>query len=172
VKSVTYESPGNGFNEWLTPPKIIKTLGPFDTDPAASCSQAHESKPWATATTMYCKCDSGLDKKWKGRVWLNPPYDQAAQHWIKKLGDHGNGIALIGARVETNWFYSTVWEKADGIAFLHRRLKFRKSDGSINKEGSGRARFASVFVAFGLSNIESLKKLELPLILITKWRLT
>jgi hypothetical protein len=58
-----------GKDEWLTPPGLIRGLGEFDLDP---CSPI--KRPWNTAKHHYSIDDNGLQKKWFGRVWLNPPY--------------------------------------------------------------------------------------------------
>ena len=44
-----------GTDEWLTPPEIIKALGPFDLDP---CSPI--TRPWDTALKHYSILDMGL----------------------------------------------------------------------------------------------------------------
>lgn len=66
-----------GKDEWLTPPSILKALGDFDLDP---CSPIN--RPWDTAKKHYTIEDNGLNKKWEGRVWCNPPYGDEAEDWI------------------------------------------------------------------------------------------
>jgi hypothetical protein len=51
--------------------------------------------------------------------------------WLVRMAEHRNGIALVPARTETQWFRVGVWEAADGALFLHGRLKFHLVDGSI-----------------------------------------
>ena len=43
---------------------------------------------------------------------MNPPYGSETPKWLKKLSEHGNGIALIYARTETRMFFNYVWDKA------------------------------------------------------------
>lgn len=51
---------------------------------------------WQTAKIMYNKSDDGLTKEWAGRVWLNPPYSRPLiGQFVRKLAEHGNGIALL-----------------------------------------------------------------------------
>jgi len=45
----------NKTNEWLSPPEIVKVLGPFDLDP---CSPVY--RPWPTAREHYTIIDNGL----------------------------------------------------------------------------------------------------------------
>lgn len=90
---------------WLTPHHIINVLGEFDLDP---CS--HPTPPFRIATNTYSieHGQDGLLLDWQGRVWLNPPYSEWAK-WVKRLKDHGNGIALIFARTDTRAFFDHVW---------------------------------------------------------------
>lgn len=90
-----------------------------------------------------------------GQVWLNPPYGSELKHWIRKLAEHGNGIALVPARTEVeSWFWPFVWEKASAILFLRGRLYFHRPDGST----AGNAGHGSVLVAYGVENVMRLKK--------------
>lgn len=109
-------------DEWLTPPMIKLPLGRFDLDP---CSPI--DRPWDTADQHYTIEDDGLSKAWHGRVWLNPPFGREAIKWMRRMCDHGNGIALIPARTETAMFYETVWGHADGVLFLRKRPHFHVS---------------------------------------------
>jgi hypothetical protein len=91
-------------DEWLTPPEIIHALGLFSLDPCAPIN-----RPWDTAIQHYTITDNGLKLPWFGRVWLNPPFGREAVKWLRRLRDHGNGIALVPARTETAMFFETVW---------------------------------------------------------------
>jgi DNA N-6-adenine-methyltransferase (Dam) len=84
----------------ITPRWIIERLGPFDLDPAAA-----DPRPWSCAVTNYTERDDGLRQPWRGRVWLNPPFDRyAVGAWIRKLAKHGCGTTLLHARTEAEWF--------------------------------------------------------------------
>jgi hypothetical protein len=137
-------------DEWLTPPDFLNKLGEFDLDP---CSPIN--RKWNTAKHHYTIYDDGLKAKWVGRVWCNPPYGLQAAKWLRKLADHGNGIALIFARTETKMFFDYVWNKADALLFLEGRLYFYNSDGEKAKANAGAP---SVLVAYGENNVEALKK--------------
>ena len=112
---------------WLTPPYILKALGEFDLDPCA----APEPRPWPTASRHITLPTNGLQIEWHGRVWLNPPYGRATGTWLEKLANHGNGIALIFARTDTDMFFEQVWKRADAVAFLRGRLTFCDAAGRI-----------------------------------------
>ena len=141
-------------DEWLTPPEIVKDLGPFDLDPCAPIN-----RPWDTAKNHYTVDDNGLLQTWKGFVWCNPPYGKYTSRWLERLAMHGNGIALIFARTETDMFFRWVWNQATSILFIQGRLYFHHITGERSKSNSGAP---SILVAYGekadlkinVSNIE------------------
>jgi hypothetical protein len=140
-------------DEWLTPPEIIKALGEFTLDPCAPIV-----RPWETAEKHFTINDNGLEKEWKGRIWCNPPYGLEASKWLKKLTEHGNGIALIFARTETKMFFEWVWNNATAVKFIEGRLYFHHVDGSRAKANAGAP---SVLIAYGNENAETLKNCEI-----------
>jgi hypothetical protein len=137
-------------DEWLTPPEIVSSLGPFDLDP---CSPIN--RPWSTANNHFTVEDDGLSKEWNGRVWLNPPYGPETGKWLQKLAEYGNGIALIFARTETDMFHKWVWQKASALLFLRGRLHFYNVSGERSKFNAGGP---SVLVAYGDANAKRLKE--------------
>jgi hypothetical protein len=125
----------------LTPPHIIEALGPFDLDPCAAMGM-----PWRTAARMLTIEDDGLAADWGGHVWLNPPFDRyQVGRWIDKLAAHGDGICLVHARTETEWF-APIWRHASAILFLADRLHFHTIDGKRQSANSGAP---VVLAAFG-----------------------
>lgn len=136
-------------NEWLTPPEIIKDLGFFDLDP---CSPV--IRPWDTAALHYNINDDGLSKDWIGRVWLNPPYGKEVEKWLKKLANHGNGIALIFARTETAAFFQEVWNKATSVLFIEGRIHFYDVLGSRAPANAGAP---SVLISYNEWNSDILR---------------
>lgn len=138
-------------DEWLTPPHIIKALGPFDLDP---CAPHEKRRPWDMACRHYSADDDGLKQPWEGRVWCNPPYGLEAAKWLDRLADHGNGIALIFARTETAMFFEHVWGRADAVLFLRGRLHFHHVDGTRAAANAGAP---SVLVAYGQANVQALR---------------
>lgn len=144
-----HTKPAGGYDEWLTPPELLKALGPFDLDPCAPVK-----RPWPTAREHYTVFDNGLGKPWRGRVWLNPPYAKSTGFWLARLAEHGNGIALTFARTETAMFFEHVWNEADALLFIEGRLHFHHVDGRRAKESSGGP---SVLIAYGSSNAAALR---------------
>jgi hypothetical protein len=145
----SHTKPNNGASVcWLTPPSILQALGEFDLDPCPCLPQ-----PFSTARRIL-KGD-GLKQKWKGRVWLNPPYGPNLGTWLSRLADHGDGIAICFARTETRAFFSAVWGKASALLFIQGRLHFHRPDGLRAKGNSGGP---SVLIAYGKRNAIALKR--------------
>lgn len=140
--------------EWYTPPYIIEALGnDFDLDPAAP------KREWYTARKCFTKEDDGLAQDWKGFVFLNPPYSNLAMKlFIKKLSEHGNGIALIYSKVGNIMFHDYVFDKATSIYFLRKRIKFIDIDGKEGKAPNAN----NCLIAYGEKGDEILKNLKLP----------
>ena len=136
-----------GHDEWLTPPEIIKSLGEFDLDP---CSPVN--RPWPTAKRHFTVLDNGLLKSWEGRVWLNPPYGTETSKWMARLAEHGNGVALVFARTDTETFFKHVYPKADAIMFLKGRLCFY----TVKGERSARVGAPSCLISYGRQNVAAL----------------
>ncbi|UYL87762.1 methyltransferase [Gordonia phage Shivanishola] len=156
-----HENNATGTDTWLTPRHILDALGAFDLDPCA----APAPDRWPTAMNHYTYRDDGLAHTWFGRVWCNPPYSQAWR-WIERLAEHGNGVALLFARTETEQFNRQVWERADGLLFLRGRLTFHEVDG---RRGKGNAGAPSVLVAYGRRNVDALATCGLPGVFVPGW---
>lgn len=141
-------------DEWLTPPEIIRALGPFDLDPCAPIN-----RPWPTAAKHYTILDDGLSQKWEGRVWCNPPYGPHTGTWLEKLREHGNGIAFIFARTETDVWFRHILGVADSVLFLQGRLYFHHVSGSQAKANAGAP---NALIAYGKENAAALIRSGIP----------
>jgi hypothetical protein len=141
-------------DEWLTPPPILRALGPFDLDP---CSPI--DRPWDTAAKHYTIADDGLAQCWHGRVWMNPPYGPALGRWLARLAEHGNGIALVFARTETDAFHKYGWLRADAMLFLWGRLNFYDVTGKRADKNAGGP---SVLIAYGAANAATIQHCRIP----------
>lgn len=153
------EKPARGFTheprvseaetvDWFTPPWIFERLGlRFDLDPCAPAG----GLPWIPAERFYSLPDDGLDLPWSGRVWCNPPYGKDTGKWLARLAAHGDGVALVFARTDAEWF-QLVAPKASALLFIAGRVPFVdrtgeppvRADGSRTRPGTG-----SVMLAFG-----------------------
>src|SRR5437763_5696 len=83
------------------------------------------------------RSDLGWTRRWTGRVFMNPPYGPETGKWLARLADHGDGIALIFARTETEMFHRHGWQRADAMLFLRGRLHFHSVDGARAAANAG-----------------------------------
>lgn len=163
-----------GKDEWLTPPELVTSIGDFDLDP---CQPVNP--PFTHAKKGYNILDNGLLQKWEGRVFCNPPYGNECGKWLKKCADHGNAVALVFARTETDMFFRHVWNKASGIIFIKGRIKFiewnvkniipglfnTKNDVSVNGvlgTSKSNAGAPSVLISYGIECADLLEKTNIP----------
>jgi hypothetical protein len=158
----SHQSAGSGENIWLTPPALISALGPFDLDPCFS-----SPRPWSTAAEHYgpeaAGGFGGLFAPWHGLVWCNPPYDQEAGTWLARCAEHGNALALIFARTETEQFHKHVWKRADAVFFFEGRLTFHHPSGARAQANGGAP---SALVCYGATAVERVRRAKLRGILI------
>lgn len=143
--------------EWYTPPGIFTALGlGFDLDP---CSPPG-GLAWIPARHAISLPDDGLCAPWQGRVWLNPPYGQATGAWLDRLAGHGDGVALVFARTETEWWHRTISE-ASAVCFIRGRLTFVGADGKPGPFNSGAP---SALIAYGETCAEAIARCGLGLV--------
>jgi len=141
---------GDNSVEWYTPRRIFDALGlEFDLDP---CSPGRAVVPWIPARRHIVLPENGLAAPWTGRVWLNPPYGRDTRSWLERLAGHGNGVALVFARLETKWFQE-VASTADVVCFVRGRISFEKSDNCPGHPDHG-----SVLLAWGADNVEAVRR--------------
>ena len=108
----------------------------------------------------------GLEQKWYGRIWLNPPFQRyEVAKWVKRLAEHGCGTALLHARTEADWF-EPIWKNATSILFLADRIHFHYPDGRRAKANSGAP---AVLVAFGEEDSYRLSVSGIAGNLVTDW---
>lgn len=147
----------------FTPRWILDALGPFDLDPCAGLP-----RPWDCAKVNLSSM--GLDVPWRGRVWLNPPFDRyQVGTWVQRLADHEDGIALLHARTEAGWF-EPIWHRASAILFLGDRLKFCDAHGNPQRANSGAP---AVLCAFDgehtRANANALTNSNIPGFIVYQW---
>lgn len=116
--------------EWYTPrtylDAAIAVMGGIDLDPASSeAAQDH-----VLATRYFTRQDDGLIQRWRGRVFLNPPY---AMPFIKNFVDRivkayqadeiDEGILLTNYATDTKWFHQAA-HACSAICFTRGRISF------------------------------------------------
>lgn len=110
LMNTRFEKSVRSSDEWYTPKEVLKALGRFDLDP---CAPVHPL--WPTAEVMYDRDMDGLSLKWEGRVWLNPPYSRPLiEQFVRKLAEHGNGIALLFNRCDSKNVSGRHFRESDG----------------------------------------------------------
>jgi ParB family chromosome partitioning protein len=139
--------------------KVKIVLGGIDLDPA-SCDFAQRL---VKANRYYTKETNGLDKKWGGRVFLNPPYGMPeiryfTEKLVQSLPDIEAAILLTNDQTDTKW-----WQKcainAKCICMPSGRLHFytpeRKGTSPTNGQtlfyfGDNDKDFCDIFSETGL----------------------
>lgn len=140
--------------EWYTPKWVFDALGlAFDLDP----SSPHDMESQVPAIKKYTLFDDGLKKPWEGTVWLNPPYGKDTPLWIKRFVDHGDGIALVFSRTDTEWCQLAM-NQCNSMLFLGGRIEF--IPGIENKHKKSRCGAGTVMFAFGDKCELALRKLS------------
>jgi phage N-6-adenine-methyltransferase len=129
-------SQNTGYNEWYTPQEYIDAarvvLGEIDLDPASSKA----ANKVVGAKKFYTLEDDGLKQRWRGRVWMNPPYGHPAiEQFTGKLaesvraGDVTAALVLVNNATETDWF-RTISTVAAAVCFPEGRVKYWNTEGT------------------------------------------
>ncbi|KXS55591.1 MAG: bacteriophage DNA methylase [Marinobacter sp. T13-3] len=140
--------------EWYTPKWIFDELGiTFDLDP----SSPHDYETFVPCDERYTVFDDGLSKPWFGRVWLNPPFGPDVGFWVRRMIDHGNGIALVFSRTDAAWCQEAM-QSASAILFLAGRVEF--VPGHENQHKKSRSGAGTVLFAFGDECAVALERLS------------
>ena len=162
---ITHVSNNSGNNEWYTPPEFIEAartvMGGINLDPA-SCIIANNT---VRADRFFDEDSDGLNQKWVGRIWLNPPYAQPlVGQFINKVCDEYMARNITQACVLVNNFTETeagqkLINVATSVCFPSSRIKFLDSKGEavgaplqgqmIAYFGAKKTKFIKEFSDFG-----------------------
>src|ERR1700677_3687541 len=154
--------------EWYTPAEYVEAarevMGKIDLDPG-SCEAANKT---VKAAKIYTEETDGLSdgNRWKGRVWMNPPYGKLAGQFVARLikeYDGGNGpvkeacILLNSYSSDTQW-WQPLWDFT--LSFPSKRINFTAGESeteggsthgsAIIYMGPNRDKFIEVFSRFGV----------------------
>lgn len=133
----------SGNNEWYTPIEYIeaarKAMGSIDLDPASSDIANKVVK----AGTFYTAETNGLDKRWGGNIWMNPPYSsdligKFVDKLVEERENYNQAIVLVNNATETEWFNKIV-SIASAVCFPKGRVKFYMPDGKTGAPLQGQA---------------------------------
>lgn len=151
-------------NEWYTPASVIavarETMGGIDLDPA-SCAEANTV---VRADKIYTIEDNGWTKQWRGRVFLNPPFNGTVPGdggrqvnnktaFIDKLVDHYRAGDVAQACLVCFIDFSPRWGQgirthATAVCFGVGRWDYWKAD-SQKKRAKKQAGLGSMLAYFG-----------------------
>lgn len=130
-----------------TPQYIIDALGSFDLDPCAGEHTKIGNVNWWDG-----RGENGLERKWFGFVYCNPPFSQK-DIWIEKMIKHDNGILILPERGSAPWF--------GPLAMVHRSHFVMGK--KINFEGGPSSNnIGSVLFPFGSEAIKRIENSNLP----------
>ena len=153
-------------NEWYTPARYIEAvhavfMNPIDLDPA-SCETAND-----TIQALDYWSTGGLEKDWRGRVFLNPPYGKedgasvASLFCQKALGEYREG-RVEEAIILVNSNHGYLWQAPlfdFPVCLVNHRIRFVDEEGKeksnpVNQNmfvylGDNNPRFAEVFGEIG-----------------------
>lgn len=143
VRKRPHVANNSGNNEWYTPAEYIEAarfaMGSIDLDPASS----EIANKVVKSSVFYTAESSGLEQKWTGNVWLNPPYasDLIGKFIDKLIAERQNfrqAIVLVNNATETEWF-SKLISVASAVCFPKSRVKFYMPDGKTGAPLQGQA---------------------------------
>jgi len=179
-----------GRNEWYSPQNVVdaarRVMGGIDLDPA-SCYHANEEI--VRARGYYTRADDGLTLPWRGRVWLNPPYDTFAPKFFVKFCEEYEarrtpmGCLLLGVHHLTTKWFQRVEQFAAILCLPAGRLKFtgRLAHGNPPMHGSAilgvgvnpdlfRSEFGEIGIILELQAREAAAIAPTPLVLVSNHR--
>jgi hypothetical protein len=160
------EAYNSGEHEWYSPPEYVdaarQVMGAIDLDPMSSSTANNVVQ----AETYFDAETDGLQQRWRGRLWANPPYtNKTMTAFVTKLitdheaGDVTEAVVLTNNATDTTWFQALASE-ADAICLPRGRAHYWRGD---NREissalqgqtvfylGSNTGTFIEVFGAIGL----------------------
>ena len=107
---------------WSTPQEFFDTLNAEFHFTVDVCATRENAK----CSTFFTKQDDGLKQKWRGVVWMNPPYGREISQWMAKayasLQEGATVVCLVPARTDTAWWHN--YAVKGEIRFIRGRLKF------------------------------------------------
>jgi phage N-6-adenine-methyltransferase len=115
-------------DDWSTPDELFSELDSifhFELDACASPSNAK-------CPRFFTKDDDALKHRWRGTVWMNPPYGREISAFMEKAFEESllgaTVVCLVPSRTDTQWWHR--YAKRGQIIFLKGRLKFGGSETS------------------------------------------
>lgn len=133
---------------WSTPQEFFERYNQRYNFTLDVCASPENAK----CERYFTKEDDGLQQKWTGSCWMNPPYGKEIKKWVRKAYEsaiHNDAVVvcLLPSRTDTAWWHDYCMKGE--IEFIRGRLKFGNAKNA--------APFPSAVVIFDGSkmNIES-----------------
>lgn len=132
ISEEVWQEPETNY-EWYTPKLYVEmareVLGSITLDPA-SCDAAQER---VKAEHYYTKEYSGLEQRWWGNVWCNPPYGMLQRKFVSKAialyyDGHINQAIFLLNRTGAAW-YLKAKENCTAACEVYRRIAFLNKNG-------------------------------------------
>jgi phage N-6-adenine-methyltransferase len=106
-----------------TPIELFKQLDEEFHFTLDSCAVPETAK----CKKYYTPQTDAFAQKWKGNVWMNPPYGRTIGKWMKKAYEESQTnakvvVCLIPSRTDTKWWHDYCMNGE--IRFIKGRLKF------------------------------------------------
>lgn len=113
---------------WETPQDFFDELNKEFNFEIDVCALPENAK----CVKFYTPRDDGLQQKWEGVCWMNPPYGRKIGMWIRKAYHSSQQgatvVCLIPARTDTKWWHDYVMKGE--VRFVRGRLKFGNAKNS------------------------------------------
>ena len=122
-------------HDWETPQWLFDILNDEFNFTLDVCADENSAK----CQNYFDESDDGLQQKWSGTCWMNPPYGRAIKDWMAKArSEADNGaivVCLVPARTDPEWMWNYC-----------RRSELRLLPGRLRFSQAGPATFPSMIV--------------------------
>lgn len=108
--------------EWETPQDFFDRLNKEFSFTLDVCATKENAK----CKKYFTLEQNGLNQRWEGICWMNPPYGREIGKWMRKAYEESlkgsSIICLVPARTDTRWWHD--YAMKGSIRFIKGRLKF------------------------------------------------
>jgi phage N-6-adenine-methyltransferase len=112
--------------DWGTPQELFDRLNQEFHFTLDVCALPENAK----CKRFFSPKENGLQQKWTGVCWMNPPYGREIEQWMQKaLQESERGatvVCLVPARTDTEWWHK--YALHGEIRFIRGRVKFQGAD--------------------------------------------
>lgn len=107
---------------WSTPQEFFEEWNSKFNFTLDVCSDGINNK----CDKFFTEADNGLNQRWEGVCWMNPPYGRTIGQWMKKAYESSlegaTVVCLVPSRTDTKWWHD--YAMKGEITFIKGRLKF------------------------------------------------